>query len=43
MLALDEINNPQDTVDENRKKAEDIVHAHFDQTDKVIFDLKAEQ
>ncbi len=43
MLTSDEIKNPQDKVDEHRKKAEEIVHAHFDKTDKVIFYLKAQQ
>jgi hypothetical protein len=30
-------------MDQHRKKAENIVHAHFEQTEKVLSDLQAAQ
>jgi hypothetical protein len=42
-LALEETKNPRDKVDEDRKKAHDIVYAHFEETDKQLSKLKGEQ
>jgi len=35
--------NPQDTPNDQRKRAEEIVYAHFKHTEKVLSDLKATQ
>jgi hypothetical protein len=42
-LAQEETKNPQDKRDDNRQRAGDMVSAHFEQTEKVISDLKAVQ
>ena len=43
LLAVEEIKNPQDTPVDQQKRAEDIVLAHFEKTEKVLSDLKAAQ
>jgi hypothetical protein len=35
--------NPQDIPNDQRKRAEEIVYTHFEQTEKVLSDLKATQ
>jgi hypothetical protein len=37
------LKNPQDTPNDQRKRAEEIVYAHFEQTEKVLSNLKATQ
>jgi hypothetical protein len=42
-LAHEETKNPQDIVDDHRQRVDEIVTAHFEQTEKVIFGLKVVQ
>ncbi len=42
-LLEEKTRNPQDTPVDQRKRAEGIVYAHFEQTEKVLSDLKATQ
>ncbi len=37
------LQNPEDTSNDQRKRAEDLLFVHFEQTEKVLSELKATQ
>ncbi len=40
---FEDIQNPQDTVNDYRKRAEDTVYFYFEKTEKVLSELKDAQ